>query len=80
MDAISYSHADKQKQRIQRFIANPDTNSGFLTFPLSVEESNVITIPASRVSYHHNLLIQGELHIEGELFIIGGAGTSSIGG
>ena len=72
MDAVSYSHADKQKQRIEKFNANPDSNSGIVTQPKVIEAGESVTVPAGRVAVLPNVQVDGTLNIEGEVFIPSG--------
>ena len=45
MDAVSYSHSAKQAQRIEKFIENPDSNSGIVTVPKVIGAGESVTIP-----------------------------------
>lgn len=69
MDPISYGVAAKQKQRIEKVIAEPDSTSGLVSLPTVIAAGESITIPAGRVVVHPNLQVDGELDIDGELFI-----------
>lgn len=69
MDPISYGVAAKQKQRIEKVIAEPDSTSGLVSLPTVIAAGESITIPAGRVVVHPNLQVDGELNIDGELFI-----------
>ena len=73
MDAVSYSHSAKQARRIKKFIENPDSNSGIVTVPSTIEAGEVVTIPAGRMAVLPNLSIDGELVIDGEVFIPSGS-------
>ena len=73
MDAVSYSLASKQAQRIEKFIENPDSNSGIVTVPKVIASGETITIPAGRVAILPNVQIDGVLNVEGEVFIPSGA-------
>ena len=73
MDAVSYSHSAKQAQRIKKIIANPDSSSGIVTVPKVIASGETITIPAGRVAVLPNLVIDGVLNIDGEVFIPSGA-------
>ena len=75
MDAVSYSLASKQAQRIESFIENPDSTSGIVTVPKTIASGETITIPAGRVAVLPNLVIDGILNIEngGEVFIPSGS-------
>ena len=73
MDAVSYSLASKQAQRIEKFIENPDSISGIITVPKVIASTETITIPAGRVAILPNVQIDGILNVEGEVFIPSGA-------
>lgn len=73
MDAVSYSLASKQAQRIEKFIENPDSTSGIVTVPKVIEAGENVTIPAGRVAVLPNVQVEGTLNIEGEVFIPSGA-------
>lgn len=73
MDAVSYSLASKQAQRIEKFIENPDSTSGIVTVPKTIASGETITIPAGRVAVLPNVQIDGILNVEGEVFIPSGA-------
>ena len=73
MDAVSYSLASKQAQRIEKFIANPDSSSGIVTVPKVIASGETITIPAGRVAVLPNVVVDGTLNIDGEVFIPSGA-------
>ena len=64
MDAVSYSHADKQKQRIEKFNTNPDSNSGVLTQPKVIEAGETVTIKSGRQAILADTVIDGDLVIE----------------
>lgn len=55
MDPISYGVAAKQKQRIEKVIAEPDSIAGLVTVPNLVPTGETITIPAGRTVVHPNL-------------------------
>ena len=73
MDAVSYSHADKQKQRIEKFNANPDSNSGIVTVPKTIGAGESVTIPTGRVAVLPNVQVDGEIVVQGEVFIPAGS-------
>ena len=75
MDAVSYSLASKQAQRIEKFIENPDSTSGIVTVPKTIASGETVTIPAGRVAVLPNVTVDGTLNIEngGEVFIPSGA-------
>ena len=73
MDAVSYSHADKQKQRIEKFNANPDSNSGIVTVPKVIGAGESVTVPAGRVAVLPNVQVDGEIVVQGEVFVPAGS-------
>ena len=73
MDAVSYSLASKQAQRIEKFIENPDSASGIVTVPKVIASGETITIPAGRIAVLPNVQVDGVINIEGEVFVPSGA-------
>lgn len=73
MDAVSYSLASKQAQRIEKFIENPDSTSGIVTVPKTIASGETVTIPTGRVALLPNVQVDGTLNVEGEVFIPAGA-------
>ena len=82
MDAASYSHSAKQAQRIEKFIKNPDSNSGIVTVPKTIASGETITIPAGRVAVLPNVVVDGDLIVEAgsEIFVPAGANFSDLEG
>lgn len=72
MDAVSYSLASKQAQRIEKFIENPDSTSGIVTVPKTIASGETVTVPAGRVAVLPNTVVDGTLNIDGEVFIPSG--------
>jgi len=73
MDAVSYSLAAKQKQRIERVNANPDSDSGVLTVPDTIATGETIVVPAGRIAVLPNVQVDGDLVVEGSVFIPSGS-------
>lgn len=75
MDAVSYSLASKQAQRIEKFIENPDSNSGVLTQPKVIEAGETVTIKSGRQAILADTVIDGDLVIEAgaDVFVPAGA-------
>ena len=75
MDAVSYSLASKQAQRIEKFIENPDSTSGIVTVPKTIASGETVTIPAGRVAVLPNVQVDGVLNIEAgaDVFVPAGA-------
>ncbi len=80
MDAVSYAHSAKQAQRIEKFIENPDSNSGVLTQPKVIEAGETVTIKSGRQAILANTVIDGDLVIEAgaDVFVPAGAGFSDL--
>jgi len=78
MDAISYSLADKQKKRIERIVSNPDSNTGIVTIPKVIPSGESVTIPEGRMAVLPNVQVDGELNINGEVFVPSGANFSDL--
>lgn len=79
MDAISYSKAAQQEQRIKKVIAEPDSIAGLVSVPNLVPTGETITIPAGRTVVHPNLQVDGTLDVQGTLFVpAGGSVTQSL--
>ena len=72
MDPISYGVAAKQKQRIEKVIAEPDSTSGVITVPQVIAAGETITIPAGRMAVLPNLQVDGELVVDGKVFVPSG--------
>ena len=72
MDAVSYSHADKQKQRIEKFIEQPDSTSGVVTVPDTIASGESIEIATGRQIVVDHLDVQGTLDIQGTLATVSG--------
>lgn len=73
MDPISYGVAAKQKQRIEKVIAEPDSDSGIVTTPSTIAVGETITIPAGRTAVLPNTTVNGTLVVDGEVFIPSGS-------
>ena len=64
MDAVSYAHSAKQAKRIKKFIENPDSNSGIVTFPKVIEAGETVTIKSGRQAILADTVVEGDLVIE----------------
>ena len=69
MDIISFNEAATANGRIEKFIENPDSNSGIVTVPKVISAGENITIPTGRVAVLPNVQVDGTLNVEGEVFI-----------
>jgi hypothetical protein len=77
MDAISYSYADKQAKRIKKIINDPDSTSGIVTTPKVIEAGETITIPTGRIAVLPNVQVDGDLVIDGDVFVPSGSTYTS---
>ena len=73
MDIISFNEAATANGRIEKFIENPDSNSGIVTVPKVIGAGENVIIPAGRVAVLPNVQVDGTLNIEGEVFIPSGS-------
>ena len=78
MDAVSYSHSAKQAQRIEKFIKDPDSDSGIVTVPKVIGAGESVTVPAGRIAVLPNVQVDGTLNVEGEVFIPSGATSDDL--
>ena len=73
MDIISFNEASTANSRIEKFIENPDSSSGIITTPKTIASGETVTIPAGRVAILPNVVVDGTLNIDGEVFIPSGS-------
>ena len=75
MDILSYNVATIANDRIEKFNANPDSNSGVLTQPRVIEAGETVTIKSGRQAILADTVVDGDLVIEagGEVFVPAGA-------
>lgn len=78
MDIISFNEAATANGRIEKFIKDPDSNSGIVTVPKVIGAGESVTVPAGRVAILPNVQVDGTLNIEGEVFIPSGATFSKV--
>ena len=64
MDIISYNEASTANGRIEKFNANPDSNSGILTQPKVIEAGETVTIKSGRQAVLADMVVNGDLVIE----------------
>ena len=77
MDIISYNVAATANGRIEKFNANPDSNSGVLTQPKVIGVGETITIKSGRQAILADTLIEGDLVIEADADVLMLAGAIS---
>ena len=75
MDIISLNEAATANGRIEKFNANPDSNSGVLTQPKVIEAGETVTIKSGRQAILADTVVDGDLVIEagGEVFVPAGS-------
>ena len=64
MDIISLNEAATANGRIEKFNANPDSNSGVLTQPKVIEAGETVTIKSGRQAILADMVVDGDLVIE----------------
>ena len=64
MDIISYNESATANGRIEKFNANPDSNSGVLTQPKVIEAGETVTIKSGRQAILTDMVVDGDLVIE----------------
>lgn len=69
MDVISFSEAATANSRIDIINANPDSSSGVVTVPSTIATGETITIPAGRTAVLPDVLVEGDLLVDGTVFI-----------
>ena len=64
MDIISLNEAATANGRIEKFNANPDSNSGIITQPRVIEAGETVTIKSGRQAILVDTVVDGDLVIE----------------
>ena len=64
MDIISFNEAATANGRIEKFNADPDSNSGVLTQPKVIEAGETVTIKSGRQAILADTVVDGDLVIE----------------
>ena len=64
MDIISFNEAATANGRIEKFIENPDSNSGVLTQPKVIGAGETVTIKNGRQAVLSDTVVNGDLVIE----------------
>ena len=60
MDIISYNEASTANGRIEKFNANPDSNSGILTQPRVIKAGETVTVKKGRQAILVDTVVNGE--------------------
>ena len=66
MDIISLNEAATANGRIEKFNANPDSNSCVLTQPKVIEAGETVTIKSGRQAVLADTIVEGDLVIEAD--------------
>ena len=70
MDIISLNEAATANGRIEKFIENPDSNSGVLTQPKVIEAGETVTIKSGRQAILTDMVVDGDLVIEADADVL----------
>ena len=70
MDIISFNEAATANGRIEKFIENPDSNSGVLTQPKVIGAGETVTIKSGRQAVLSDTVVNGDLVIEADADVL----------
>ena len=70
MDIISYNESATANGRIEKFNANPDSNSGIITQPKVIEAGETASIKSGRQAILTDMVIEGDLVIEADADVL----------
>ena len=70
MDILSYNEAATANSRIEKFNANPDSNSGVLTQPRVIEAGETVTVKSGRQAVLADMVVDGDLVIEADADVL----------
>ena len=70
MDIISLNEAATANGRIEKFNANPDSNSGIITQPKVIEAGETALIKSGRQAILADTLVEGDLVIEADADVL----------
>ena len=70
MDIISYNEGATANGRIEKFNANPDSNSGIITQPRVIEAGETVTIKSGRQAVLSDTVVNGDLVIEADADVL----------
>ena len=76
MDIISLNEAATANGRIEKFNANPDSNSGILTQPRVIKAGETVTVKKGRQAILVDTVVNGDLVIEADADILMLASTT----
>ncbi len=70
MDIISYNEGATANGRIEKFNANPDSNSGIITQPRVIEAGETASIKSGRQAILTDMVVDGDLIIEADADVL----------
>ena len=70
MDIISLNEAATANGRIEKFNANPDSNSGIITQPRVIEAGEIASIKSGRQAILGDTVVDGDLVIEADADVL----------
>ena len=70
MDIISYNVGATANSRIEKFNANPDSDSGVLTQPKVIETGETVTIKSGRQAILADMVVNGDLVIKADADVL----------
>ena len=70
MDILSYNVAAIANDRIEKFNANPDSNSGIITQPRVIEAGEIASIKSGRQAILGDTVVDGDLVIEADADVL----------
>ena len=70
MDIISYNEGATANGRIEKFNANPDSNSGIITQPRVIEAGEIASIKSGRQAILGDTVVDGDLVIEADADVL----------
>ena len=70
MDILSYNEASTANGRIEKFNANPDSNSGIITQPRIIKAGETASIKSGRQAILADTVVEGDLLIEADADVL----------
>ena len=70
MDILSYNEASTANGRIEKFNANPDSNSGIITQPRVIKAGETASIKSGRQAILTDTVVEGDLVIEADADVL----------
>ena len=70
MDIIAFNEGATANGRIEKFNANPDSNSGIITQPRVIEAGEIASIKSGRQAILGDTVVDGDLVIEADADVL----------